>query len=203
VRKGQKTRQRIVETAAALMNRSGWLATPASQVLAGTKLTKGGLYNHFSGLDELAAEAFDFSAGLILKLLKTKLQIEGNARDRLFHLLDAFEMIGARRPPFDAGCPILNAATETDDVDEDFRRRVARVATQIIDELEAVIRAGILAGEFHSALDARRSAQFLFAAFEGGVMLAGIMRDPTVFAQLKSDLRALIDRWTTEGHRHP
>jgi TetR/AcrR family transcriptional regulator, transcriptional repressor for nem operon len=193
VSKGERTRQRIVETAAGLMNRSGWLATPVSAVLAATGLKKGGLYNHFVSLDDLAAQAFDHASGQMVAVIEQRLATDGTAPERLLNLLAAFEHAG--QPPFASGCPILNAATETDDMHEPMRQRVAAVVSHILALLEGVIRDGRTAGEFSADVEPRRAAQLLFAAFEGGVMLAGVLRQPVLFSEIKNDLEALIASW--------
>ena len=196
--KGERTRCRVVEGAAAVMNRKGWLTTPVSDVLAATELTKGGLYNHFGSLGELRAEAFDLAAGRLVAVVRDRLAGCGSARDRLARLLAAFNLVGARRPPFDAGCPILNAATEADDADEALRRRVADVALGIVAAVEACIADGVRSGEFRPGLDPGRAARFLFATFEGGVMLAGLTRDPAGFAAIKEDMTAVVDGWAAQ-----
>ena len=197
--KGEDTRRRIVEAAAGVMNRRGWLATPVSAVLDATNLQKGGLYRHFTGMHELAGEAFDLASGRLIALVQERLGDDGPARDRLVRLLAAFSFVGARRPPFDAGCPILNAATETDDLDEVLRGRVAAAAGRIVTLLEAVIAEGVRSGEFRPSLDPRRAAWLVFAAFEGGVMLAGVTRDPAVFEGIMEDLVRLLDGWLAAG----
>lgn len=193
--KGEQTKQRIIEAAAGVMNRQGWLSTPVSAIMTATRLQKGGVYNHFDGMADLTVQAFDFASGQILSIVRERLSAPGTARQRLYQLLAAFEFVGRRRPPFDAGCPILNAATEADDADDNMRERVANVVSIIIGELEAAIEEGRKSGEFRKELDPRRAAQFLFAAFEGGVMLAGVTRNPGMFSEIKSDLTAIIDRW--------
>ena len=197
--KGEDTRRRIVEAAAGVMNRRGWLATPVSAVLDATNLQKGGLYRHFTGMHELAGEAFDLASGRLIALVQERLGNDGPARDRLVRLLAAFSFVGARRPPFDAGCPILNAATETDDLDDALRDQVAAAARRIVALLEAVIAAGVQSGEFRPELNPRRAAMLVFAAFEGGVMLAGVTRDPLLFNELKEDLVGLVDGWLAAG----
>lgn len=195
VGKGDDTRQRIVTTAATVMNRQGWLSTPASAILTATDLKKGGLYNHFDSMNALAGEAFDSATSHLLSVMNTKLSTSAPAHERLLSLLAAFEMVGERRPPFDSGCPILNAATETDDCDEGFRLRVAGVIDCIIRAIAAVIKEGVQTGEFRPDLQAERAARFLFAAFEGGVMLAGVTRDPVLFSQIKHDLVDMVETW--------
>ena len=193
--KGTRTRSRVVETAAGLMNRRGWLSTPLSEVLEATNLRKGGFYNHFDSLYTLTGEAFDFAAGHLVGTVRERLSGDGSARERLRRLLDAFDLVGRRRPPFDGGCPLLNAAIAAD-TDEALRARVANVLRTIIALVAGVIGDGVRAGEFRRDLEPARAAQFLLAAFEGGVMLAGATREPGRFDAIRADLQNLIDGWT-------
>jgi TetR/AcrR family transcriptional regulator, transcriptional repressor for nem operon len=202
-RKGERTKQRIVETAAGLMNRQGWLSTPVSTVLASTGLQKGGLYNHFDSMADLSTQAFNFASGQLLLLVRKRLSESGTAEQRLRHLLAAFTWVGQRRPPYHAGCPILNAAIEADDTNEGLRLQVADVARSIISELESVIALGRQTGEFRQSLEPRRAAQLMFASFEGGVMLAGLMRDPNLFSEIKNDLETVIQSWLEPGWIEP
>ncbi len=194
--KGSETRLRVISAAAASLNRGGWLATPVSEVLAAANLTKGGLYNHFGSQRELTDTAFDFAAGRLIALVQSRLAGPGPAQERLTRLLDAFDRIGTRLPPFEAGCPILNAATEADDQDEAMRERVASAALHLIGLLAECIAEGVRAGEFRPGLDPVRAARLLFATFEGGVMLAGLTRDGAAFADLKADMLDLVAGWT-------
>jgi YsiA-like protein, C-terminal region len=89
----------------------------------------------------------------------------------------------------------LMAAIEADDTNEALRLQVVAVAKSIIAELEAVITLGKKTGEFRQNLEPHRAAQFLFAAFEGGVMLAGLMREPSLFKEIKGDLEIIIQNW--------
>lgn len=89
----------------------------------------------------------------------------------------------------------MNAATEADDADEAVRRRVADAALGIVAAVVACIADGVRSGEFRAGLEPGRAAQFLFAAFEGGVMLAGVTRAPRCFAEVKDDLLLMVDGW--------
>src|SRR6516165_2394406 len=51
------TRQRILESARRLFNAKGFAAVSIEEVMAEAGLTHGGFYRHFSGKDELYAEA--------------------------------------------------------------------------------------------------------------------------------------------------
>ena len=197
--KGVATRQRIIETAASLMNRRGWLSTPVSDVLTATELRKGGLYHHFDGIDSVARHAFQFAADKLVARVVARLGDEGSAQLRLMALLDAFDFSGQRQPPFTFGCPLLNAATEVDDQSEVFRRLVLAAFNRLIDAIEAVIAGGVRSRELRSDIAPRRAARFLLATFEGGVMLSGVARDPSWFSDLRDDLRDVIQSWSAPG----
>ena len=47
--------------AAPLFNQKGYAGTSLSDLMDATGLQKGGIYRHFSGKEELATEAFDYS----------------------------------------------------------------------------------------------------------------------------------------------
>jgi len=45
--KGERTRQRIVELAAPVFNRQGYVGASLRNLIEATGLEKGGIYNHF------------------------------------------------------------------------------------------------------------------------------------------------------------
>lgn len=59
--KGSKTRQRIVEKAAALLNQYGFSGFSMSELMKATGLEKGGIYRHFDSIEQLASEAFEYA----------------------------------------------------------------------------------------------------------------------------------------------
>src|SRR3984957_19339565 len=61
VTKGERTRQKIVETAAVLFNQRGFTGCSMGDIVAASGLEKGTLYGHFSTKEELAVLAFDYA----------------------------------------------------------------------------------------------------------------------------------------------
>jgi TetR/AcrR family transcriptional repressor of nem operon len=58
--KAERTKQFILETAAPIFNQKGISGANIDDVLADTKLTKGCLYGHFDGKEDLALQVVDF-----------------------------------------------------------------------------------------------------------------------------------------------
>src|ERR1700719_816986 len=61
VTKGDRTRQKIVETAAVLFNQKGFTGCSMGDIVEASGLEKGTLYGHFSTKEELALYAFDYA----------------------------------------------------------------------------------------------------------------------------------------------
>ena len=56
-----QTRQRIVELAAPVFNRQGYVGASMRDLTGATGLEKGGIYNHFGSKEQLALEAYDYA----------------------------------------------------------------------------------------------------------------------------------------------
>ena len=117
MRKGERTKEHVVKVAAGVMNRHGWLSTPVQAITQATGLTKGGLYNHFDSLRSLSEQAFSYATRRLIAMVDQHTTMPGSAEARLLALLAAFDWVAGRKPPFDAGCPLLNAAIEIDVVE--------------------------------------------------------------------------------------
>ena len=63
--KGAATRQRIVELAAPVFNRQGYVGASMRDLIDATGLEKGGIYNHFGSKEQLALEAYDYAMSIV------------------------------------------------------------------------------------------------------------------------------------------
>src|SRR6201997_708984 len=90
MRKGELTRERIIAQAAPLFNQKGFAGCSMQDVMEATGLEKGGLYRHFSGKEELAAEVFRYTVARAEKLRGEKLDPARGALDQLRFLVRRF-----------------------------------------------------------------------------------------------------------------
>jgi AcrR family transcriptional regulator len=173
--KGARTRQRIVERAAAAFNTHGFAGTSMADISEATGLEKGGVYNHFGSKDALALEAFDYAFGLIRKRLEAAASAEADPLRRLAAIIGVYREVG-RKSLVPGGCPILNTATEADDTHPALRDRARRA----LDFWRGLVRDTIADAERAGRLEpvsADSLATFTIAALEGGIMLAKLYRD--------------------------
>src|SRR5262245_2246366 len=105
-----RTRERIVEAAAAAFRRRGVSAVRVEDVMAEAGLTHGGFYAHFRSKDDLVREALHWASRETVANLSKPLA-EGNEEDRLGAVIDAYlSPLHAAHP--EHGCPVAALGSE-------------------------------------------------------------------------------------------
>jgi len=88
MKKGERTRRRIVESAAGFFNTKGYFGSSMNDLVRETGLEKGGIYNHFGSKEELALEAFDYAPGIMGERFRSALEGREGTLERLFAVVD-------------------------------------------------------------------------------------------------------------------
>jgi TetR/AcrR family transcriptional repressor of nem operon len=176
--KGERTRQRIVELAAPVFNRKGYVGASFRDLIDATGLEKGGIYNHFGSKEHLALEAYDYAMTCVTEHLARSQDGATDAPDRLTRMIRAFSE-GARRPALDGGCPIMNTAIEADDTHPELRDRARASMTLWHRLVGRIVKDGKAEGTLRVDVDPYALASTVTAALEGALMLARLYDDPT------------------------
>ena len=171
MKKGERTRARVLDQAAGLFNRHGYGSTPVSAIMAETGMQKGGLYGHFPSKEGMAIEAFRRNASKIARHLVCTAEGAVDPSTRLRRLLEASLPI-ASGDVVPGGCPVLNAATEADDAWPELRAEAARGAVWLERTLQDAVEAVIRESGEAPDMDVESLSLALFASLEGGIMLA-------------------------------
>src|SRR4029078_558151 len=169
--KGMKTRQRIVEMAAPVFNRQGFVGASMRDLIRATGLEKGGIYNHFGSKEQLALEAYDFAMSRVTDALAGAQDGATDAVDRLTRMIRSFATF-ARKPAIAGGCPIMNSAIEADDGNPDLRDRAKQSMTLWHRLIGRIVKDGIAAGTLVADTDPYALAALLAASREGALMLS-------------------------------
>lgn len=191
--KGEQTRQRVIERVAPVFNERGYWGASLRDVMLATGLEKGGIYNHFRSKEELAEAAFAHNVDLIRQRIRHALAGRRHAGERLHAVVDVYRHL-AVDPPFRGGCPILNAAVDSDDTNPSLRDRVRAVMDELRrDTFVRILDRGVERGEVRRDVDVEAAATVIVAALEGALMLAQLYRDPRFVAQATAHLDDFID----------
>lgn len=189
--KGEQTKNHILERSAALFNRFGYTATSFGDIMAETGLEKGGIYNHFASKEALMLEAFEYAVERLNQRYRTALEGESDAVGRLNAVLAVFEAT-ITDPPMRGGCPLLNAATESDDALPVLRSRVRRAINGWLTVIVGIVERGQLDGQLRRDVNAVSTASVIFSALEGAVMLSRLYRDPAHIRNVVAFLRVYL-----------
>lgn len=166
MRKGEQTRQRVIETAARVMNLHGYNGSGMAELMRETGLAKGGLYRHFESKQALAVEAFQYAFTTIHDLRFAHLDAVPNAVDKLQKFLENFAAIPS---PIPGGCPILNTGTENDDGNPALLHSAQRAFDATVKRLARIIQDGQQRREIRPEVVPGELALFLFCSLEGGI----------------------------------
>lgn len=173
---GAATRTRILQEVSQVFNTRGYAGTSMSAVLSATGLQKGGLYNHFASKEQLAVAAFDYQLEIIGQRFTQALDgVEGTVA-RLQVIVGVIGQLAAD-PVFEGGCPILNAATESDDALPALRERAQIAMTSWQRLIGSTVKQGVVSGELNSDCQPRVVATIVTATLEGAVMLTKLYGD--------------------------
>lgn len=187
-----ENRQRIITVTASLFNTRGYAGTSMSDVLEATGLHKGSVYLCFPSKDDLALAVFDYSVRMMLTKFDEAFQKAGaRSIDQLLAFVDVYANL-KDEAPFVGGCPVLNAAIESDDAYPFLRDRVAEALRQWQDLLGNIVKRGITRGEFATSTDPEQMANLIIAGIEGALMMVRLLRDPTPMRQMLEHLRGQI-----------
>lgn len=191
--KGAETQHRIVRQAAHLFNQKGYSGASISDVMASTGLQKGGIYRHFASKDALATEAFDYAVSETGRRIRGHIAAAETAPAKLSALIDAFTEL-VDDPAVPGGCPIVNAAIESDDGPELLRERSRSAMKRLLGLAHQIVSEGIRRGEIRPDRDPSAEATLFIALLEGGLLLTRLHGDGIYLAQASEHLRDHIDR---------
>ena len=190
--KGLKTRQRIVELAAPVFNRQGYVGASMRDLISATGLEKGGIYNHFGSKEQLALEAYDFAMSRVTDGLARSQDGATDGVDRLQRMIQAFAKF-ARKPAIAGGCPIMNTAIEADDTHPELRDRARESMTLWHRLIGRIVKDGVAAGTLAAGTDPYALATLITGSLEGGLMLSSLYEDPSFTDRIVDHLTAHVN----------
>jgi TetR/AcrR family transcriptional regulator, transcriptional repressor for nem operon len=193
-RRGQVTRERILDTATALMYDRGVAATSIDDVKAAAGVSSSQLYHYFADKRALVSAVIARQTERVLDFQETRL-LDVEDRDALRAWRDGIvEVVQARGGA--GGCPIGSLASELSGRDE--AHRMALLAA--FERWQEVIATGLARmrdrGSLIAAAEPGELALALLAALQGGLLLAQTRRSATPVAVA---LDAIIERITVSA----
>ena len=196
--KGQETKQEIVRKAAPLFNQKGYAGTSLSDLMDATGLQKGGIYRHFSGKEELATEAFDYSWQKAVTGRLEGVENLPNSVDRLKKMVDNFVDMRAGLVP--GGCPLMNTAIEADDGNTVLRNRARKALQGWITRLSRIALDGIHKHEIDTRIKPRKLSEWIIGSLEGALLISRLQKDSEPLDNARLNLHEYLERNVRAKH---
>lgn len=161
-----KTRRRILDTAFDEFYQNGFQGGSINRIVADAEITKGALFHHFKGKNELGYQVLD-------ELIRPKLEqtwIEPLA-ESIDPIEDIKRLLSEHRPEsreeLCRGCPLHNLAQEMSPLDEGFRQRINSIYDDWRKAFAQALKRGIKSGKVRTDIDPTQAATFIIAAMAG------------------------------------
>ena len=189
--KSENTKQLIIERTSTVFNEKGYAGTSINDVMSVTGLSKGCIYGNFENKDEIALNVFDYNFGKVTQHMKERILASEDSIERLLVYPHTYKNY-FRYPYLQAGCPILNTATEADDTHPLLKERAQKALDFWKASIENQIKRGIGRNEIKADTDPSEIAVVMISMIEGAFMQAKVNNHMTELNIAMSFLEKLI-----------
>jgi TetR/AcrR family transcriptional regulator, transcriptional repressor for nem operon len=166
----QRTRGRLLEAAFHEVYLHGFQGADVDAVVERAQVTKGALYHHFDGKEDLGHALID---EFIMQITRDKwllpLQSARNPVDALIKIVQGTSMAASE---VGGGCPLNNLAQEMSPLSEGFRQRLAFVFNAWQNAIAIALQEGQKLGQVRRDVNAAETATYIVAVYEGYISLA-------------------------------
>lgn len=193
IRNSEQTRIHILEQSSNLFNTKGYKTTSISDITKATNFTKGAIYRHYESKEDLEVQAFKFMAAKIQHTYVQAIKSQTTVDAKLFAIIDVYKL-HITTGFFKGGCPLLNAAIESDHNHATLKIHVQETMQLIVQSIERIFFNGIKHGQLYDSIDPKAMAHLFVSSLEGAVMMSHLYNSSYTFEQVTDYLKTLIKR---------
>ena len=195
MRNPQRTKKTIIDASCILFNTKGYKATSLSDITNASKLTKGAIYRHFHDKAELEQVSLTYMCQSIEDSLRKRIKSSPDTKAKLHSVMKYFKAY-TNNPPFVGGCPLLNAAIESDDTDEKLKTVAKNIIQGMHKTIVTILKNGIKHGDVKANFNCSAFASMMIGALEGGIMMIKLTDN-------NNHLKSIVNYITNEINQLP
>ena len=190
--KGERTREAILETAAALATQEGLGSLSIGRLAEATGMSKSGLFAHFGSKEELQLATVDHAGAMFVAEVIAPARAAPPGVARVWALCNG--MIDySERQVFPGGCFFACTSHEFNNRPGPVRDRIERMLGSWLSYLEHAVEQAQEAGELNPQLSARETAFQLDAFAQSSNARFQLFRDARVFEEARRATRERIE----------
>lgn len=196
MRKGEATRQTILEHAAIQASKLGLNGLSIGQLAQELQMSKSGLFRHFQSKEELQIQVLDtISEQFTREVIQPALKV-ARGPERLRALFAGWLTWAAATHSERGGCPFVAAAMELDDMQGAVRDHLVQTQQLWIGVLERSLQLGQDCGAFHLGGSPHERVQELYGLMLSFHFYHRLLRDPGAEATARALFHAFLGRIT-------
>ena len=192
MRKGELTRQAILEQATKVASKVGLAGLTIGNLAEQAELSKSGLYAHFRSKESLQLQVLEHASALFIEHVMRPALLAPRGETRVRALFEHWLKwcSGSALP---GGCLFFAAAAELDDQPGPVRDHLVRNQRDLQDSVAQIFRTGIKEGAFRADADADQFANDLQSVMLGYSYNCRLLKDPQSEARARRAFDALLD----------
>jgi AcrR family transcriptional regulator len=196
VRKGQLTRQVILQRAVQLSSKVGLEGLTIGTLAEDLELSKSGLFAHFQSKEALQLRTLEFAAVSFVDLVIRPALAAPRGIPRVQALFESW-LDWPRRDPLQGGCFFVAAASELDDRPGPLRDRLVGMQKDWLELIATTVRTAVLEGDLLESLEPEQFAHDLYGIMLGYHHASRLLSDP----EAEHRARKAFDRLLTHARR--
>jgi AcrR family transcriptional regulator len=198
----QTTRKAIIEASMKLFATRGYHGTSVSQIAEATGLTKGALYWHFRGKEDLFLTVLDRIRESWQETIMSRVEASVRPVEKLEQLFDATsEMVTTSDNPFSMHLFLVSAGAQPEM--REFEDAIRAAYAGYVTTLAGTLKSGQEDGEIRRDVDAESAAVGIIGCLEGVVLQARLHSRATIAAVIAEMKRHFIRSFCTSPARAP
>lgn len=191
MRKGERTRDSILDHAGALATTVGLEGVTIGRLAENLSLSKSGLFAHFQSKTELQLQTIEHQRGRFVEAVVAPVLAAEGGEPRVRALFERW-MDWRRKQP--GGCFFAAASFEVDDRPGPVRDRLAEVQREWLTSIGRVAQSAVKRGEFRAGLDPEQWASECYGIMLSYHLAEQLLKDPKAEARARRSFDDLITR---------
>lgn len=191
MRKGELTRQAILEHAMGLATKIGLEGLTIGRLAEDLELSKSGLFAHFQAKETLQLQVLDHAAARFVDAVVRPALAAPRGEPRIRAIFERW-LDWPRKKPLPGGCFFVSAAAEFDDRPGPVRDRVVQLQKDWLETIANTVRTAVAEGQFRRDVDPEQFAHDLYGVMLAYHHAARLLGDARAATRARTAFEALI-----------
>jgi AcrR family transcriptional regulator len=193
VKRGEVTRQAVVERAAELASRIGLESLTIGRLAADLGLSKSGLFGHFQSKEALQVQVLEHAAARFVDAVIRPALAAPRGEPRVRALFEHW-CVWPEKSGMEGGCFFVAAVAELDDQPGPPREVLVRHQQDWLDLIGNVFRTAVAERHFRATVDPEQLAVELYGIMLAYHFTARLLRDPKALDRARAAFESLVAR---------